>query len=104
MTLTTIPVAAVPIGGAALPGTQEFFVYEGSTQIGCVNGYGNFTANLQWCLPFRAFTTTDSYATLQGYEQCSTSTGNLVCYKVTAAADTQFYVIRSYKLSSISYS
>lgn len=92
MISTAIPAAAVPIGGTALPGNQEFFVYQGSTQIGCVNGYGNFTANLQWCLPFYSSINTDSYATLDGYGQCSTNTGDLVCYQGTAAADTQFYV------------
>jgi len=67
-------------------------VYEGSTQIGCVNGYGNFTTDLIWCYPFRSFTSTGDYSTLDGYAPCSASTGTLVCYEVTAAADTQFYV------------
>ncbi|KZP07502.1 hypothetical protein FIBSPDRAFT_902029 [Athelia psychrophila] len=65
-------VSAIPVGSTSLPGTQELFVYEGGTQIGCVNGYGNFTTDLLWCFPFRAFTSTDGFAYLSGYAECST--------------------------------
>ena len=85
--------SSLPSGGSSLPRTLELFVYQGSTQIGCVNGYGNFTANLQWCLPFntRADSDGSGYAGLVGYESCS-ATGVLDCYQTTAAVDTQFYV------------
>lgn len=85
--------STLPTGGSTLPLTLELFVYQGSTQIGCINGYGNFTADLQWCLPFNTGADTDGsgYASLRGYDACS-ATSVLDCYETTAAVDTQFYV------------
>ena len=93
----------IPIGGSSLPRTLELFVYRGSTKIGCVNGYGNFTANLQWCLPFNtgAGVNGSGYASLRGYEACS-ATGVLDCYESEAAVETQFYV-SSLRLSQSCY-
>lgn len=84
-------VSAIPVGSTSLPGTQELFVYESGIQIGCINGYGNFTTDLIWCFPFRAFTSTDGFAYLSGYAECTT-VDELVCYETTAAVDSQFYV------------
>ena len=91
--------STLPSGGSKLPLTFELFVYQGSSKIGCVNGYGNFTANLQWCLPFNTGADADGsgYASLRGYEACSAS-GVLDCYLTTAAVDTHFYV-NSFSLS-----
>lgn len=83
--------SAIPVGGTSLPGTQQLNVYEGSTLIGCLNGYGNFTTDTIFCYPFRSFTSTDGFAYLQRYAECST-VGELVCYDGTDAVDNQFYV------------
>ena len=91
--------STLPGGGSSLPRTFELFVYQGSTQIGCVNGRGNFTSNLNWCLPFNAAADTDGsgYAGLSSLEACS-ATGVLDCFETTAPVDTHFYV-SSFSLS-----
>ena len=91
--------STLPGGGSSLPRTFDLFVYQGSTQIGCVNGRGNFTSNLNWCLPFNAAADTDGsgYAGLSSLEACS-ATGVLDCFETTTPVDTHFYV-SSFSLS-----
>ncbi|MCJ1447233.1 MAG: hypothetical protein MMC23_007744 [Stictis urceolatum] len=76
----TLAATALPAALAALPGTLELFAYSNGQQTGCINGYGNFTENPQWCYPFRSFVTTDPDSNLKGYDYCSVDTGVLNCY------------------------
>ena len=80
---TTFLALLVPlVNSAALPSTVELFAYDSTnTQLGCINGYGNFTRNQIWCYPFRVFpvTTGSSDANVQGYAKCTVAAGVLDC-------------------------
>lgn len=86
-------VSAVPTGGASLPSTSIISVVDATgAVIGTLNGYGNFSAPGP-SYPFRAFTTTDGYANLDGYNLVPcTATGFLACGGTVAGTSGSFYV------------
>ncbi|KAK6072924.1 hypothetical protein SCUP234_08983 [Seiridium cupressi] len=68
---------------AGLPYTFDFKVYKdlpqkGLTQIGCINGAGNFITNSQYCLPFHANTSMNP-TTIVGFYKCDGRSGTLNC-------------------------
>jgi len=85
-TLAAPAMADYSAGESALPATVEFYVLEAGAQVGCVNGYGNFTTDVQYCFPFRAFAAADGFQQLWSYDYC-TADGVLDCYGGATATD-----------------
>jgi hypothetical protein len=96
-TFASVLFASLAAAQTQLPSTLQLNVLTTSgTQIGCLNGYGNFTADLIWCYPFRAFpiTTETGYATLAAYSSCVTDEGTVNCYPQDGDTSTGAFTVR----------
>jgi len=91
--LATLIVAQLPTGGSPLPMTLVVNVINLNTgvQLGTLNGYGNFSSPGP-SFPFRAYQTTQGFATINGYGTMTVS-GVLSCGGPVPGTTGSFYAV-----------
>jgi len=85
-----------PALGDALPAYLQMYALNKTNraQIGCINGYGNFTTE-EDCGIFRVVNNASGFGAIYGYAPCSAAGGVLDCWTNTKPLTTDFFGISS---------